>query len=112
MCLGEACNKVRIGECSSAKFNIQNHLKKEDALWSLLFNFASERAIRAVLVNQQRLKSNKPHQLLIFADNFNLLGSSPNNNCKKDTGAFVITSKKVGLEVNAQKIMCMLIPHK
>jgi len=77
MHLSEPCNKVRIGQCSSAKFRIQNCLKQEDALWSLLFNFASESVIRAVLVNQQRLKSNETHQLLIFTDSFNTLGSNP-----------------------------------
>jgi hypothetical protein len=77
MRLNEACNKVRIGQCSSAKFRIQNRLKQEDALWSLFFKFPSESAIRAVLVNQQRMKSNETHQLLIFADSFNLLGSNP-----------------------------------
>jgi hypothetical protein len=77
MCLSEACNKVLIGQCLSAKFHIQNRSKQEDALWSLFYNFASKSVIRAVLVNQQSLKSNETHQLLIFADGFNLLGSYP-----------------------------------
>jgi hypothetical protein len=103
--LNKAYNKVRIGQFSSAKFRIQNRLEQEDALWSLLFNFASESAIRAV-------SSNETYQLMIFANSFNLLGSCANNNYKEKPGAFVITSKEVGLEVNAQKIMCMPMPRK
>jgi hypothetical protein len=71
MRLNEACNKVRIGQCSPAKFRIQNRLKQEDALLLLFFKFPSESAIRAILVNQQRMKSNETHQLLIFVDSFN-----------------------------------------
>jgi hypothetical protein len=48
MCLNETYNKVRIGKYLSDNFSVQNGLKQGDALSPLLFNFASEYAIRNV----------------------------------------------------------------
>ena len=45
---------------------------------SLLFNFALECAIRRFQVNQVGLKLNVTHQLLVYADEVNMLrGSVP-----------------------------------
>jgi hypothetical protein len=52
---------------------IRNGLKQEDALSSLLFNFALEYAIRRVHVDQDGLKLNGTHQILANADNVNIL---------------------------------------
>jgi hypothetical protein len=73
----------------------------------MLFNSALEYAIRRVQANQEDLKLNGTHQLLVYADdNVNILGGSMHT-VRKDTEALVVASEEIGLEVNAEKTMYM-----
>jgi sorting nexin-29 len=82
-------------------------LKQGDALSPLLFNFALEYAMRGVPANQEGLKLNSTHQLLVYADDVNILGGSTHS--IKNAENLVIASKEIGLEVNAEKTEYMVM---
>jgi hypothetical protein len=83
-------------------------LKQGDTLSPLLFNFALKWAIRRVQVNQDSLKLNGTHQLLVYADYVNILGGSVRA-LKENAETLVVAGKEIGLEVNADKTKYMVM---
>jgi hypothetical protein len=74
MCLNETHNEDHIDKHLSDMFQIENGLRKGDALSPLHFDGALYDAIRKVQENQGKLKINRIHQLLVYAHDVNLLG--------------------------------------
>jgi hypothetical protein len=66
-----------------------NCLKQGDALSPLLFNFALEYTIRRVQVNKDDLKLNGTHQLLVYADDVNIL------EVKENAETLIVASKRL-----------------
>ena len=89
-------------------FPIKNILKNGDAILPFLFNLTLEYANGRVQVNQDGLKLNGTHQLLVYADDVNILGGSIHA-VKKDTDALVVASMETGLEANAVKTKYMVM---
>jgi hypothetical protein len=92
-------------------FPINNGLKQGDAVSPLLFNFALECAITRVRVHQDGLKLNGTHQLLVYADDVNILGGSVHT-VKENAKALLVASKETGLEVNADKTKYLVMSRK
>ena len=77
-------------------------LKQGDALSPLVLNFALEYAIRRVQINRIGLELNGKHQLLVYADDINMLGENLQT-VRKNAEIFIKASKDIGLEVNSEK---------
>ena len=86
---------------------VEHGLKQGDALSPLIFNFALEYAIRGVQINQAGFKLNGAYQLLVYADDNTLGGST--HPIKKNTEALVAASEETGLEANAHKTKYMVM---
>jgi hypothetical protein len=82
-------------------FPVRDILKQGDVLSSLRFNFALEYAIRTVQVHQDGLKLNGAHRLLVLLTM--LIYWRKRNTIKKNTEAFLVGGKEIGIEVNADK---------
>jgi hypothetical protein len=84
----------------------QNGLKQGGASSPLLFKFALKCAIRKVWENRVGMKLNGTHQLLVYADDVNLL---EDNIYYKGKHRHFDASKEVCPEVKAEKTKHMLL---
>jgi hypothetical protein len=81
-------------------FPIKNGLTQD--VLPLLFNFVMQYTNRMVQVKHDGLKLNGTHQLLVYADDINILGGSVRS-IKKKTEALVAVSVETVLAANADK---------
>ena len=100
MCLNETYTGVRVGKNLFDMFPVRNGLKQGDALSPLLINFALECAIRRVQVIQDGFKLNGTHQLVVYADDVNILGGNVHT-VKENAEALIVACNDTELEVNA-----------
>jgi len=54
------------------------------------------------------LKLDGTHQLLVYADDVNIMGGSVHT-VKENAGALIVASKEIGIEVNADKTKYMVM---
>jgi len=87
---------------------ISYELKEGDDLSPLFFNIALVCAIRRVQVNQDSLKLNGTHQLLVYAYDVNILDGSVHTT-KTNVKNLVVASKETSLEVNVDKTKYMVM---
>ena len=98
MCLNGTYSRLRGGKDLSDMFPLTNGLRLGDALSSLLFKFPLQYAFMMV----DGLKVNGTHQILVYADDANILGGSVHT-IKENAKSLMVASKEIGLEVNADK---------
>ena len=108
MRLNETYRRVRIDKNLCDIFPIRDCLKQGDALTPLLFNYALEYANRKVEMNQDGLKLNGTHQLLVYADDVNILGGCVHT-IMTNNEVLLVGSRETGLEVNADKTKHMVM---
>ncbi|KAJ4432309.1 hypothetical protein ANN_20928 [Periplaneta americana] len=70
----------------------------------------AEYAIRKVQDNREGLELLGLHQLLVYADDVNMLGENPQT-IRENTGILLEASKEVGLEVNPEKTKYIIMPR-
>jgi hypothetical protein len=68
----------------------------------LFSNFSLEHTFKSVQVNQGGLKLNGTYQLLVYAEDANVLRGSVHT-AKKNVETLLVESKENGLEVNVVK---------
>jgi hypothetical protein len=88
-------------------FPIQYGLKQGETLSPLVFNFALEYALRKVQENHVGPKFNRTYQLLVYADDVNLLGDSIDT-IQKNTETLIDAC----LQVNADKSKYTMLPRQ
>jgi len=107
-CVTEMYSRVWVGKNLSDMFPNRDTLKQGDAVSPLPLNFALECAIRRVQVNQDGFELNGTHQLLVYADDVNILGGSVHT-LQENAETLVAATREIGLEVSADKTKYMVM---
>jgi hypothetical protein len=94
----------------SDKFPIQNGPKQGDALSPLLFNFSSAYVIKKVQENQVGSELNGTHQLLVYADDVNLIEDNINI-ITENIETLLEARRDIGLEINTQTTKYIIMSH-
>jgi hypothetical protein len=105
MCVNETLDKVCFGKYLPGIFPAQGSLKLRDTLSPFLSNFALEYSIGKIQENQVGLKLNGTYQLLVYADDVNLLSDNIDT-IIKNTETLTYATKDVGLEKNRKLSIC------
>ena len=74
----------------------------------MFFIFGLLCATTRVQANQEELKLNCTHQLLVYADDVNMLGGSIHT-IRKNIEALVLASREINVEVCAEKTKYMIM---
>jgi len=72
-------------------FLVRNCLKQGDGVSPLVFNFALVYAVRRVQVNQDCLKLNGTHHVVVYAGDVNIWGGSVHT-VKKNAETLIVAS--------------------
>ena len=102
MCVNETYSRVWVGNSCLTCFLLRMVWNKGILYSQLLFNFALECTIMKAQVNQGGLKLNGIYQLLVYADDVNILGGCVPT-IEENTESLVVASREIGLEANADK---------
>jgi hypothetical protein len=86
----------------------KNGLQQGDASPPLVFTMTLEYYIRSTQANQEGLKLNGIHWLLVYGDDVNILVRSIHT-AQNNTEALVVAVKEIGLEVNADRTKYMVM---
>jgi len=82
--------------------------KKETLYHHCISTLLLEYAIRRVQVKQDGLKLKGTHQLLVYADDVNILGGSIHT-LRENAEALVAATREIGLKVSADKTKYMVM---
>ena len=103
MCLKETYSRIQVSRRLFDNLPIKKGLKEADGSSQLLFKFTLEYAIRSVQANQIGFILNSSRHTLVYAGDINILGESIHT-VKKNTGALVVVSKEISLEIVLRKV--------